>query len=499
MIPAWQGPTEELMGGKRNFFELHAGPGGLTLSFLTAGYQWLGSLESSTVSGATLTLNAASRWSPLLLATGRRANLKPSTVRKRLEGREVDVLVAQPRWPEAETKKGKPRKAVYLPPPEDWLGDPRNAPFSKILPFVETLRPRIVLLNHIPKVSNRQDLALLALHCRALRKRGYTVSPAQFLDSWFGSPRDRSRVVILAVRGMDSRRLALFWPPDRLFSSRDPEPSWVRTSVKVSSLLDAWWPLAPPPRKGLPPCPGLEEVFEDLPPAALPWPGGPAPLDEETPYARRPFGWYAWTLRTWVKYSRRLTMHISIPADWMGARKAPTLHIGWLADILWRKACIQARAKGEDPPPRELKVPLPRDFPGLEEFSRDPFPRVPLPDPPLPGTSPILWQDRFLRIFTEGGVERTFSLREEARMATFPDSWSFAGGFVDRHRQITESFPPLPGLVLARTVAHILEDRAPVESLLPECPLAPPPRPPEERLASKESRPLTGELPFAWD
>ena len=487
------------MGGKRTFFEIQAGPGGLTLSFLWARFQWLGSLEPSPVRGATLTLNLSSHWNPLLLAVGKRASLKPSTVKKRLEGREVDVLAAQPRWPAAETRKGRPRKPVYLSPPEDWLGDPRNAPFAKLLPFVETLRPRVVLLSHIPRVVHRRDLALVALHCRALRKRGYTVAPAQFVDTWFGSPRSRERVVILAVRGMDPKRLALFWPPDRLFASRDEDPAWVRSSVKVSSLLDAWWPLAPPPRPDLPLCPGLEEAFEDLPPAALPWPGGPAPLDEVSSYSRAPFGWYARFLRRWHKYSRKLTMHVSIPAGWMKAGKAPTLHIGWLADILWRKACMDARASGEDPPPRELQVPLPRDFPGLGESNQEAIPRVPLPAPPLPGTSPLLWQDRFLRIFTEGGVERTLSLREEARLNTFPDGWSFAGGFVDRYEQITDSFPPLPGLVIARTVAHILEDKAPVDTLLPECPFAPPPRPPEERLKAKENRPLTGELPFAWE
>ncbi len=491
------------MGGKRTFFEFHSGPGSLTLAFQTAGFEWLGALEPSPLQGATLSQNLPLPSGPCLLATGKKANLKPSTVIHRLEGGEVDVLVSQPRWPEPETKKGKPRKPAYLPPPEDWLGDPRNVPFSRVLPFVEALRPRVVLLAHIPRVTNRRDLALVALHCRALRKRGYTVAPAQFLDSWFGAPSAGSRVAILAVRGMDAKRLALFWPPDRLFAPRDPDPSWVRTSIKVSSLLDAWWPLAPPPREGLPLCPGLEEAFEDLPPAALPWPGGPSPLDEKTLYTRTPLGWFARFLRTWHKYSRRLTMHVSIPAGWTGARKSPpTLHVGWLADILWRKACVDARARGEAPPSRELQIPLPRDFPGLEDFDSgggDAFPRVPMPKPPLPGTSPLLWQDRFLRIFTEGGVERTLSLREEARLSTYPDSWQFAGGFVERRRQITESFPPLVGLVLARTVARILENRVSTQTLLPECPIAPPPRPPEERLQAKESRPLTGELPFAWE
>ncbi len=491
------------MGGKRTFFEIHTGPGGLTLAFQTAGFKWLGALEPSSLQGATISQNTLIRWHPYFLATGKKANLKPSTVIKRLEAKEVDVLLAQPRWPEPETKKGKPRKPTYLPPPEDWLGDPRNAPFAKVLSFVEAFQPKVVLLSHIPRVTTRRDLALTALHCRALRRRGYTVAPAQLLDSWFGSPRSRSRVVILAARDLDSRRLALFWPPDRLFASREAEPSWVRTSVKVASLLDSWWPLAPPPREGLPLCPGLEEAFEDLPPAAIPWPGGPSPLDEKTHYTRTPLGWFARFLRSWHGYSRRLTMHVSIPTGWMGAKKTPpTLHVGWLADILWRKACVDARSRGEEPPPRELQIPLPRDFPGLEDFEKmeeDAFPRVPMPKPPLPGTSPLLWQDRFLRIFTEGGVERTLSLREEARLNTFPDSWVFAGGFVERRRQINEGFPPLVGLVLARAVRALLEEQIPVETLLPECPIAPPPRSPEERLRAKENRPLTGELPFAWE
>lgn len=483
------------MAGEWTFFDFFAGAGGLGLAFRTAGSRCVGLLEPSSLWGTTARMNLAQGEEPDLVAIGRQATLKPAGILARLGGRRPDVLLAQPLWPAPVTQGGKPRKDLFLAPPNDWFGDPRNLGMGKVLAMVQELAPRVVLLPHIARVASRRDLGLLALHCTALHKLGYTVLPAQLNDAWYGAPVSCFRIVVLAVKNMRPADVALYWPPDRLFQADEPDPSWVHSTRKSVSLLDSWWPLAPPEREGLPPSPTLIESFEDLPPAAFPWPGGTAPLDQEIPYTRTPHGWYARLLRKWFRASRRLTMHVCIPDAWRGPHKNPNLHVGWLSDVLWRKECIEARHRGRTPPDRGLSIPLPEVSP--EARGREKGEWVQMPPPPVPGTPPLLWQDRFLRLFTGGSPERTFSLREEARLRSFPDSWRFAGSFLERLGQILQAYPPLAGLVAARAVLALLERRTLRESLLPECPLAPPPRSPEERRRVEGMRGHTGELPFA--
>ena len=58
--------------------------------------------------------------------------------------------------------------------------------------------------------------------------------------------------------------------------------------------------------------------------------------------------------------------------------------------------------------------------------------------------------------FTHPYEERSLSVREGARLQTFPDTYRFVGTLTSRFRQIGNAVPPPLGYAVARSVADAL-------------------------------------------
>jgi DNA (cytosine-5)-methyltransferase 1 len=63
-------------------------------------------------------------------------------------------------------------------------------------------------------------------------------------------------------------------------------------------------------------------------------------------------------------------------------------------------------------------------------------------------------------MFVHPREDRTISVREAARMQSFPDSFDFSAGgevaFTRQYRQIGNAVPPLLGLAIGQMVMHYL-------------------------------------------
>jgi DNA (cytosine-5)-methyltransferase 1 len=55
------------------------------------------------------------------------------------------------------------------------------------------------------------------------------------------------------------------------------------------------------------------------------------------------------------------------------------------------------------------------------------------------------------------GQDRTFTVREAARIQSFPDTYVFCGSRVEQYEQVGNAVPPLLGAAVGRAIAHALE------------------------------------------
>ncbi len=72
-----------------------------------------------------------------------------------------------------------------------------------------------------------------------------------------------------------------------------------------------------------------------------------------------------------------------------------------------------------------------------------------------PGSPPMIKVEEDVWKFGDG-PQRRMSIRECARVQTFPDSFKFCGSTVQKYRQIGNAVPPVLGKKVAESILNLL-------------------------------------------
>jgi DNA (cytosine-5)-methyltransferase 1 len=120
---------------------------------------------------------------------------------------------------------------------------------------------------------------------------------------------------------------------------------------------------------------------------------------------------------------------------------------------------------------RGLVLPFKEWSPELVSFTREIYPPYPedkfvdkwrklLPDGPSWTVTAHLSKDSYSHIHYDGSQKRAISVREAARLQSFPDAFAFTGNMGDCYRQIGNAVPPLMAWSIAHTVLKLLGEAA---------------------------------------
>lgn len=388
--------------------DLFAGAGGLSRGLESAGFVSLYANEYIKQFAATYAHNHPET----LVDTRDIRSVDPELVREELglKKGQLDLVAG-----------GPPCQGFSVNAPIRSLDDRRNHLFRDFLRFVTAFEPRSILIENVPGLVSFEGGATLDAILTSLADLGYVAEVQILYAPHFGVPQTRWRTVIIGARNGDSKSVSSVFPrpqhhaPTRVnFTSSHKNRRLISTSVGE-----------------LPAHTTIADAIGDLPVLLN---GGQT--EDSTPYPVPPQNPYQELLRA-------------------GSDSIHNHRAAKLGDInLQRLAHIPPGGNWTNIPenllPEGMKRARRSDH--TKRYGRS------LPDGL---SSTILTKcDPHWGAYFHYSQDRTYTVREAARIQSFPDSYVFAGTISEQFAQVGNAVPPLMATALGRGIVAMLEEQA---------------------------------------
>ena len=466
-------------GGKPKVLDLFAGCGGLSLGFRAAGFDISAAVENDPDAakshGANFHGGAADH------SEARDICSPPERLVDDLDLGEVDrafdVIVGGPPC-QAFARVGRPKLREIDDHPKAFLHDPRARLYLEWLHYVDTCEPLAVLMENVPDALNHGGQNIAEETCEVLEDKGYVCGYTLLNAAYYGVPQMRERLFLIGYRREIANGVMLPEPthwvdlPPGYEGSRAVALKLLRGTDVIEEAFD----YIPPPEAGedLPPAITAKEAIGDLPPIdaraqlrAGELRRGARRFDKPVAWdRRRTVSGYARTMRTWAGFEARdeLLDHVIryLPRDYeLFAR----MNQGDQYPQAWRHAqdMLEERLAAL----RKAGEKLGAGSDEYEAVRRECVPpydvgkfpnkwRKMWSDAPARTLMAHLGKDSYSHIHYDSRQARTISVREAARLQSFPDGFVFRGTMNPAFRQIGNAVPPLMAKALAEEMMGAL-------------------------------------------
>ena len=463
-------------GGVPRVLDLFAGCGGLSLGFQAAGFEIAAAVEFDPAAAASHGANFHPG-DPRHAVARDITRLTPEHLADELELGDVvsavDVIVGGPPC-QAFARVGRSKLREIDEHPEAFKHDPRARLYLEYLHYVEAFRPLALLMENVPDILNHGGQNVAEETCEVLREKGYVAGYTLLNASYFGVPQMRERMILVAYR--KELGVEVSFPAPTHYMKLPPGYAGSRqVALKFLSGLKpdeaVSYVEAPSPDPALPPAVTAQDALSDLPPITLHLEGklrrGARRFEDLIAYDRAPSGIYGTLMRTWPGYANHegLRDHVIryLPRDWkLFARlnpgdQYPEAHRH--AVVMFNEELARLVRRGKAPAAgSDAWNDLWDSF--VPPYDVGKFPnkwRKMEPDLPARTLMAHLGKDSYSHIHYDSAQARTISVREAARLQSFPDGFVFCGTMNPAFRQIGNAVPPLLGKAIATEMMSTLQ------------------------------------------
>lgn len=470
--PAVQAKIERLARGARpRVVDLFSGCGGISLGFQKAGFSIAAAIELDPLAARSHALNFH-RDDPLFHAHAKARDItqtEPNAFCAELglgnTDDAVDVLVGGPPC-QAYARVGRAKLREIAEHPEAFKVDPRGNLYLRYLEFVRQMKPLALLMENVPDILHYGGHNVVEEMVETLAAMGYEARYSLINCAFHGVPQMRDRVFLVAYRR--ELRIRPTFPKATNHMKLPPGYAGTRAvALRYVDLLGGAGYVQPDlGDESLPGPITAQEAIGDLPPIlGSSVKRGARRFGQETwvPYREtKEISAYAATMRQWPGFLsdggvvdhaiRYLPRDGAIFREMPEGAEYPEAHR--VATRLFEK---EARRRGLTP---RMKA--------WNELKREMVPPYPV------GTFPNRWwklrrdypvrtlmahigKDTYSHIHYDGAQARTISVREAARLQSFPDAFRFEGTMNPSFRQIGNAVPPLMAFALAEVMRDAIK------------------------------------------
>jgi DNA (cytosine-5)-methyltransferase 1 len=468
-------------GGRPRVLDLFAGCGGLSLGFQSAGFDIRGAVEFDPDAARSHGLNfhhgVREHSQPRDIATD------PEVLARELDlgsvDMAIDVIVGGPPC-QAFARVGRPKLREIDDHPQAFKHDPRARLYQDYLRYVKVFQPLVVLMENVPDVLNHGGQNIAEEICEVLEEKGYVCGYTLLNAAYYGVPQTRERMFLIGYH--KSLANAVRFPAPTHWVQLPPGYDGSRAvALKLLNNGDLFRAahsyLEPPEARS-----DLEDkavtakqAIGDLPPIfarkelkAGRLKRGARRFDVPLRYDnRRDVSRYARLMREWPGFEAKECLSDLVirylPRDYeLFARLNP----GDQYPEAWQHA--QEMLKEEIAKLQQKGIAITPDsaeYERLEKAIVPPYDAGKFPnkwrkmwsDQPARTLMAHLGKDSYSHIHYDSDQARTISVREAARLQSFPDGFVFCGTMNPAFRQIGNAVPPLLAKALADTIRATLK------------------------------------------
>lgn len=380
--------------------DLFAGAGGITQGFHQAGFQCLYANDSNLKAMETFSFNHPCTW----VDAQKIENVNPAHVRRELKIKkgQLTTLVG-----------GPPCQGFSINAPDRFIEDSRNALFKHYVRFLDEFRPQTFLFENVPGMLSLASGKIFNQIMDEFSKHGYTANAKILFAAHYGVPQERWRLIILGTR--------------KNSILKHPEPTHyavARANFRGGRTMT--FQLTQKNAENLLSSITVGEAISDLPKLET------GEGSEEIMYDREACSEYAKEMRSGQKYTFN---HFAARLSKQNKERMKYIKPGGS----WRDIPYELLPKG-------MKRARRSDH--TKRYGR-------LSKDGLSGTIMTKCDPHWGAVFLPD-QDRTLTVREAARLQSFPDYYRFLGSRVSQYEQVGNAVPVLMATAIAqKIITHI--------------------------------------------
>ena len=397
---------------KYNFIDLFCGAGGFAKGFEMAGFQCIGGIDNVQAAVDTHSFNFPNSKS---ICRDMRT-IKPEEFHKEIGDQEVDVIIGGPPCPTFSTIGHAKIQSINKIHDRDITDDPRNELFLDYLKFVKYFQPKIFIIENVPnfmtKYKGETFKAVKEIIANDLPEYNI-VEPTMVLNSvFYGVPQIRKRMMLVACK----QDYKFEYPKPTHWYQESLSTRCTETYQKAKELNDSKLPLYV----------DVGTALKDSPKITDNW-----RIDE-------------------CEYTYHDNLHPYQKLMRMKTDKTVRNNICRMSNERAKK--VFSHMKQGD-----MYMDLPKQvrqiLPFREDIFKDRLKKLVNTNPSWTVIAHI-GMDGYMYIHPE--ELRTLSVREAARLQSFPDDFVFIGNQQQTYVQVGNAVPPLLAYALAKSVLKAL-------------------------------------------